>query len=331
MFGPNAALPDYFVTALGMSAQAHQAMVAAVAPFVDAAISKTVNVPEEYPYADFQDLYMRAWKSGLKGISTYRPNNVLGSVLSVGGETPAAAPAAPAPAPALALVEDNPLRKAFDKRPPGDLESITRKVEYVTSEGKKSVFVTVSFMSVEGIVNGKSVTIERPIDFFVPAGQRMEGQQWVSSTMRTLSLLARSTGFSLAKGLTNLREVGWEKGPVRSGEILRDDGMKVPVYHDSDVAAIGYAMQQILIKRGFLDVDGNPVPVERLAKLYERRTSFFGGMVEEAAVESQPEVHAHDLVKQMGGKKCKDCGAQAVRKIDGCEHCTNCGAVGGCG
>jgi len=76
-------LPEYFVTALEISAQAHERMVAAVAPFVDTSISKTVNVPADYPYADFEDLYMVAWKSGLKGLATYRPNSVLGSVLSV--------------------------------------------------------------------------------------------------------------------------------------------------------------------------------------------------------------------------------------------------------
>jgi ribonucleoside-diphosphate reductase alpha chain len=42
-----------------------------------------VNVPADYPYAEFEDLYMVAWKSGLKGLATYRPNSVLGSVLSV--------------------------------------------------------------------------------------------------------------------------------------------------------------------------------------------------------------------------------------------------------
>ena len=76
-------LPDYFVTALEISAQAHKNMVAAVAPYIDTSISKTVNVPAEYPYEDFQDLYMSAWKAGLKGLATYRPNSVLGSVLSV--------------------------------------------------------------------------------------------------------------------------------------------------------------------------------------------------------------------------------------------------------
>ncbi|HJW23270.1 MAG TPA: adenosylcobalamin-dependent ribonucleoside-diphosphate reductase, partial [Rhodocyclaceae bacterium] len=76
-------LPDYFVTALEISAQAHADMVAAVAPCIDTAISKTVNVPGDYPYEDFQDLYAAAWKAGLKGLATYRPNSVLGSVLSV--------------------------------------------------------------------------------------------------------------------------------------------------------------------------------------------------------------------------------------------------------
>ncbi|PIW08889.1 MAG: ribonucleoside-diphosphate reductase, adenosylcobalamin-dependent [Comamonadaceae bacterium CG17_big_fil_post_rev_8_21_14_2_50_60_13] len=90
--GADAALTPAFVTALEMSAQAHEEMVAAVAPYVDTAISKTVNVPADYPYEDFQDLYTQAWQSGLKGLATYRPNSVLGSVLSV---TPAPTAAKP--------------------------------------------------------------------------------------------------------------------------------------------------------------------------------------------------------------------------------------------
>ncbi|MGD9871562.1 MAG: ribonucleoside-diphosphate reductase, adenosylcobalamin-dependent, partial [Thauera sp.] len=77
------ALPESFVTALEISAQAHKDMVAAVAPYIDTSISKTVNVPEDYPYTEFEDLYLTAWKAGLKGLATYRPNSVLGSVLSV--------------------------------------------------------------------------------------------------------------------------------------------------------------------------------------------------------------------------------------------------------
>ena len=86
--GVDAPLTDAFVTALEMSAESHAAMVATVAPFVDTAISKTVNVPVDYPFADFEGLYRFAWKSGLKGLATYRPNSILGSVLST---TPTAA------------------------------------------------------------------------------------------------------------------------------------------------------------------------------------------------------------------------------------------------
>jgi ribonucleoside-diphosphate reductase alpha chain len=84
--GDMSSLPDYFVTALELSARAHKDMVAAVAPFIDTSISKTVNVPEDYPYAEFEDLYVGAWKAGLKGLATYRPNKVLGAVLSVNAQ-----------------------------------------------------------------------------------------------------------------------------------------------------------------------------------------------------------------------------------------------------
>ena len=83
MGGDVDALPPYFVTALELSARAHEQMVAAVAPYIDTSISKTVNVPEDYPFSEFEDLYLHAWKSGLKGLATYRPNRILGSVLSV--------------------------------------------------------------------------------------------------------------------------------------------------------------------------------------------------------------------------------------------------------
>ena len=76
-------LPESFVTALEISAIDHMKMVAAVAPYIDTSISKTVNVPGDYPYEDFKHLYTEAWKAGLKGLATYRPNSVLGSVLSV--------------------------------------------------------------------------------------------------------------------------------------------------------------------------------------------------------------------------------------------------------
>src|SRR4051812_9528148 len=88
LHGNDEPLSDAFVTALEISALDHMRMVAAVAPFVDSAISKTVNVAEDYAYEKFTSLYLDAWRAQLKGITTYRPNAVLGSVLSVASEQP---------------------------------------------------------------------------------------------------------------------------------------------------------------------------------------------------------------------------------------------------
>jgi hypothetical protein len=60
-------LPESFVTALQMSAIDHMRMLEAVQPYIDTSISKTVNVPEDYPYEAFRNLYLEAWKAGLKG------------------------------------------------------------------------------------------------------------------------------------------------------------------------------------------------------------------------------------------------------------------------
>ncbi len=120
--GADTPLTPAFVTALQMSAQAHQEMVAAVAPYVDTAISKTVNVPVDYPYGDFQDLYMQAWKSGLKGLATYRPNSVIGSVLSVNTEPQAHAISVESPARPAAL--DANQRLAIERAPQAVLASL---------------------------------------------------------------------------------------------------------------------------------------------------------------------------------------------------------------
>lgn len=103
MGGDTAHLPPAFVHALDMSAADHMRMIAAVQPYIDAAVSKTVNVPEDYPFEDFRRLYLDAWKAGLKGITTYRPNNVIGSVLEVAVKP---APVELASTPALNVTTD---------------------------------------------------------------------------------------------------------------------------------------------------------------------------------------------------------------------------------
>jgi ribonucleoside-diphosphate reductase alpha chain len=125
LFGEYCALTPAFVTALEMSAHAHEAMVAAVAPFIDTAISKTVNVPADYPYAEFQNLYLQAWQSGLKGLATYRPNAVLGSVLSLTPSTGASSPSSVAnPAAKTLLLEGANQRLVLERLPVPVLSSL---------------------------------------------------------------------------------------------------------------------------------------------------------------------------------------------------------------
>jgi ribonucleoside-diphosphate reductase alpha chain len=76
-------LPESFVNALEMSPEDHLAMVEVFAPYVDSAISKTINCPVDIPFGDFEDIYLKAYKAGLKGITTYRPNDITGAVLEV--------------------------------------------------------------------------------------------------------------------------------------------------------------------------------------------------------------------------------------------------------
>ena len=313
-------LPQAFVCAQDMSAEDHILMLAAVQPYICSAISKTVNVPRDYPFADFMNLYYTAWRAGLKGLATYRPNEVTGAVLSV--EPPAALPAAP-------LVDDDPLRKPIEHRPAGDLEGVTSKVEYVTSLGRKSVYITINFMRVRGVVGGKEVEVERPVEFFVPAGQRDEGQQWIASNMRMLSMVGRSGG-SIEKALQGMRSVVWDKGPVQCGVVAKEGGSNASLWHDSEVAAIGYWMQQMLAKRGFLDANGNQVPTADLAlRLASQLELKFDVPARAATVQTPP---AADAAFTVRGSKCSECGAHAVQRSDGCSRCVACGALSGtCG
>ena len=84
---PADALPPAFVSALHISAKDHARMVAAIQPFIDASISKTVNIPSDYPFEEFKELYSVAWNAGAKSLATFRPNDVTGSILGV-KETP---------------------------------------------------------------------------------------------------------------------------------------------------------------------------------------------------------------------------------------------------
>ena len=81
LVGDSTQPPSYFVSALEMSTSDHLAMMETVQPFIDSAISKTVNLPANYPFEEFKSLYARAWRAKLKGLSTYRPNMILDQIL----------------------------------------------------------------------------------------------------------------------------------------------------------------------------------------------------------------------------------------------------------
>jgi ribonucleoside-diphosphate reductase alpha chain len=67
-------LPDYFVTADDVSPKQHVDIQAAAQKWVDSSISKTANVPTDFPYEDFKDIYLYAYEKGLKGCTTFRFN-----------------------------------------------------------------------------------------------------------------------------------------------------------------------------------------------------------------------------------------------------------------
>ncbi|MDN5505269.1 MAG: adenosylcobalamin-dependent ribonucleoside-diphosphate reductase [Comamonas sp.] len=294
LHGEEASLPECFVSALELSASEHVAMMRCVQPFIDTSISKTVNIPADYPFEDFKHLYMECWEAGLKGCATYRPNDTLGAVLSTDS----------APNPSQALTDKSQaainssgaggLTAVIERRPEGPLNAVVDKIEYFTHDGIRRLYLVVSFMVVDGV--------ERPIEFFMPVGQTGESQQWITATMRSLSLAARG-GF-LDKALADLRKVAWDRGPVRYGSRTRDDGSRIPLWHDSEVALLAYAIQSIIANRGL------PQPAPSTA----------------ATPASPPENSA-----SVSGQKCPDCGAHAMIKKDGCQFCTACGFVGSCG
>jgi ribonucleoside-diphosphate reductase alpha chain len=306
-------LPDYFVSALEMTTASHIAMMEAVQPFIDTAISKTVNVPVDYAYADFKSLYSQAWRARLKGLATYRPNAILGAVLQTHA-SPEAAPEASAAAEAkaaagagagaagVAAPPIDPMRTVIESRPKGALSAVAEKVEYWTHEGHQRLYLVVSFLPVPA-ASGAG-TVERAIEFFMPVGQSGASQQWISASMRLLSLAARG-GF-LERALGDMRKVAWDRGPVRLGTYEKADGTHVPLWHDSEVAAIAYALQNLIARRASQPGTSAPPPAPP-----------------QAAMDLAPPV--------MAGKKCSECGAHAVIRKDGCDCCTQCGYLGSCG
>lgn len=237
-------------------------------------------------------------------------------------------PSAPSPT----LPEEDPLTVRIPSRPEGTLEAVSEKISYVGAEGRKKVYLLVSFMPVEGVVGGKRVVIERPVEFFFPSGQLSSEHQWITATMRSLSLAAR--GGYVTQAVADLRKVAWDKGLVRCGM----NRWNKPMFHDSEVAAIAWSIQQILYRRGFLDQDGNQVPVESLVERYAHRMQH--GHAWQPPADDTPAEAANGAVEPIGQDApssnapsngpaivghCPECRGELIM-MDGCPTC-----YAGCG
>ncbi|MEO8714798.1 MAG: adenosylcobalamin-dependent ribonucleoside-diphosphate reductase [Acetobacteraceae bacterium] len=222
MFGRDAKLPNHFVTAQDLTPAEHIRMQAAVQAHVDSAISKTVNVPQDIGFDDFQAVYLDAYRSGCKGCTTYRPNAVTGAVLEVRSETGNAGgtPSAPEPASSASglLVRSEKLMGA------------TYKLRWPSSE--HAMYVTVNDIEQDGV--------RRPFEVFVNS-KGSESYPWVLALTRMISAVFRRGG-DVAFVADELKQVFDPLGGQWS------NGRYVP----SLVAAIGDIIERHMIETGFL-------------------------------------------------------------------------------
>ncbi len=238
-------LPPSFVHALEMTALDHMKMIAAVQPYIDAAVSKTVNVPEDYPFEEFKNLYFEAWKAGLKGITTYRPNAVIGSVLEVKKDAETQEPQDlkddpdrrvrldSAPQPALAslkwpsrpdLAEGN-MAWTYMVEVPGRNERFAIFIGQVESNGGRP-------MPFEVWVNGA----EQPrglgaIAKALSMDMRSEDRAWLKMKLDALAKARDEQGFMLPMPPTG--ELKWQNGVVAAfANIVRWRCEQLGVFRD---------------------------------------------------------------------------------------------------
>lgn len=317
-------LPEVLVTALEMSVDDHLAMMKVVRPYVDSAISKTCNVPVDYPFEDFKQLYDKAWEYGLKGISTYRPNQILGSVLSTEAPKETTVTLTPdAPKESLEQIVERLYTEVYDSRSDGVLQGISSKGRFYTHEGEQKFIVTINFVTRTEETEYGRVSIRRPVEFLLTSNFTTTYSSW-QAAMRFMSLMGRS-GVSIPKIIENLREIKWEHGRVQYGTIVKD-GKSVNLWHASDAAALGYVIQEALINQGYLNHDG------QLTKTY----TLDGIDPTVMASPATPTPTALATVTPSSplpatGKPCPECGSNSLAKRDGCEKCDACGYIGSCG
>ena len=219
----DAPLPAHFVNAQTLSPLDHVAMQAAAQEWVDSSISKTINCPEDIAFGDFETVYLAAWDQGCKGCTTYRPNAVTGSVLSL-ADTPAVAKATMPPAPDLTRPLDR----------PASLEGATYKLKFPGSE--HAIYITINDVVQDGRL--------RPFEVFINS-KNMEHFAWTVGLTRMISAVFRRGG-DVSFVVEELKAVFDPRG----GAWI--EGRYVP----SILAAIGSVIERHMIATGFLAGEG---------------------------------------------------------------------------
>ena len=234
MFG-DAPLPDHFVNAQTLAPLDHVRMQAAAQKWVDSSISKTINCPEDISFDDFKQVYMAAWDQGCKGCTTYRPNDVTGSVLSVSDSSakePETATQTPDGAEVVYIAE--PLGR------PQTLEGQTYKLKWPDSE--HAIYITINDIVIAGH--------RRPFEVFINS-KNMEHFAWTVALTRMISAVFRRGG-DVSFVVEELKAVFDPRGGAWM------EGRYIP----SILAAIGGVIERHLISIGFISGEGAGLKVD---------------------------------------------------------------------
>ncbi|MFL4468647.1 adenosylcobalamin-dependent ribonucleoside-diphosphate reductase [Tateyamaria armeniaca] len=230
----DAELPDHFVNAQTLAPADHVKMQAAAQKWVDSSISKTINCPEDISFDAFKDVYMQAWDTGCKGCTTYRPNAVTGSVLTVAEEKPVVAEV-------VAQGDEEPMQPHGDviymSEPldrPSELEGNTYKVKWPDSE--HALYITINDIVLGGH--------RRPFEVFINS-KNMEHFAWTVALTRMISAVFRRGG-DVSFVVEELKAVFDPRGGAWMG------GKYIP----SILAAIGGVIEQHMIATGFIAGEG---------------------------------------------------------------------------
>ena len=233
-------LPEHFVNAQTLAPLDHVRMQAAAQKWVDSSISKTINCPEDISFDDFKEVYMAAWDQGCKGCTTYRPNDVTGSVLSVSEEQTAEEQT---PLPVSDGGEIVYMSEPLDR--PNELEGQTYKVKWPDSE--HALYITINDI----VLNGH----RRPFEVFINS-KNMEHFAWTVALTRMISAVFRRGG-DVSFVVEELKAVFDPRGGAWMG------GKYIP----SILAAIGGVIEQHMIATGFIAGEGMGLKADPSAKV----------------------------------------------------------------